>query len=208
MAAEVRSLEHELDASRGTVRGRVRITAPDEVIARWLIPHLGRLRARCPDLQVELFGTSSLVDLSRGEADVAVRLVRPKEADLRIKRLAQIELVLAGTAELAARAPKLRPVVLHGFLHYEGPENRRLRTLAGPLVASATSVSLLFQLVEMGIGVSAVPRVVAESAGLVILDTWTKPRTLWRASPEALSEMPRIQAVTDWLDLLFEEEQG
>ena len=73
--------------SRGDSRieGKVRLTT-SEAFSRYLIPHLARLQARHPHLEVEIDTSNAVLDLVRGEADLAVRVAPTKQADLVCRR--------------------------------------------------------------------------------------------------------------------------
>ncbi|HSY96106.1 MAG TPA: LysR family transcriptional regulator [Steroidobacteraceae bacterium] len=82
-------------ASQGTgVRGTVRVTASDVIGVEVLPPIIARLRNQHPELAVELVLTDRVQDLLRREADIAVRMVRPRQELLVARRLGQIELGL------------------------------------------------------------------------------------------------------------------
>jgi DNA-binding transcriptional LysR family regulator len=82
-------------ASQGTgVRGTVRVTASDVIGVEVLPPILTRLRDQHPDLVVELVLTNRVQDLLRREADIAVRMLRPRQELLVARRIGRIELGL------------------------------------------------------------------------------------------------------------------
>lgn len=80
------AVERSTDAvARGTaghpqldgVSGVVRLAAPESLAVHLVTPHLPQLHARHPRLQVELVVGQAQADLSRREADLALRLVDP-----------------------------------------------------------------------------------------------------------------------------------
>ena len=82
-------------ASQGTgVRGTVRITASDVIGVEVLPPIIAGLRERHPHLAVELTLTDRVQDLLRREADIAVRMLRPRQELLVARRIGQVELGL------------------------------------------------------------------------------------------------------------------
>jgi DNA-binding transcriptional LysR family regulator len=82
-------------ASQGTgVSGNVRITASDVIGVEVLPPIVARLRDRHPGLAVELALTDRVQDLVRREADIAVRMMRPRQGLLVARRVGQIVLGL------------------------------------------------------------------------------------------------------------------
>lgn len=77
-----------------TIDGQVTITASD-VMATYFLPEvLGRLREVAPGIEVDVISSNSVSDLTRREADIAIRHVRPERPDLIAK------LVRTSTAHL------------------------------------------------------------------------------------------------------------
>jgi DNA-binding transcriptional LysR family regulator len=82
-------------ASHGDgVRGTVRVSASDVIGVEVLPPILARLRARHPDLVVELVVSNVVDDLLRRESDIAVRHVAPAQEALVARHAGGIELGL------------------------------------------------------------------------------------------------------------------
>ncbi|MEO7730095.1 MAG: LysR family transcriptional regulator [Kofleriaceae bacterium] len=67
-------------AERGP-RGVVRITAPPGIAATMLAPFAAALRAKLPEIRLEVVSTVRYVDLVRGEADLAIRLASAGRRD-------------------------------------------------------------------------------------------------------------------------------
>ncbi len=78
--AEVMALSGALDAADPMTLGKVRLTAAPSFINRLLIPAMPGLLARHTGLQLELIGDSRNLNLTRREADMALRLARPADA--------------------------------------------------------------------------------------------------------------------------------
>ena len=57
----------------GMDQRRLRVTATSAFAGRWLVPRLPLWRAARPDIPLEVIGTDAVVDLTRGDADVAIR---------------------------------------------------------------------------------------------------------------------------------------
>src|SRR4051812_30410039 len=87
-----RAASGEVDEARGTVR----ITA-SEVIGGEVLPAIvADFRALHPHIAVELALSNRNEDLLRGDADIAVRMVRPTQGALVVKRIGRIDVGLYG----------------------------------------------------------------------------------------------------------------
>lgn len=85
------------------VVGVVRISASEAVGVEVLPAILARLRARHPGLVVELVLSNKVQDLLRREADIAVRMLRPRQEQLVARKVGDIELGLHAHTDYLAR---------------------------------------------------------------------------------------------------------
>lgn len=76
--------------------GVVRIATAPGLADTFLAPVLVALRRRHPGLSFEVEASVRPVDLARGEADVALRSLRPEAGDLVVRRLLSARWVVAG----------------------------------------------------------------------------------------------------------------
>lgn len=53
--------------------GVVRVTASDDIAANLIAPHLGRFQDRYPNIVLEIIAQMEIADLTRREADIALR---------------------------------------------------------------------------------------------------------------------------------------
>jgi DNA-binding transcriptional LysR family regulator len=217
MAVEVRGLARDLEAANERAVGTVRLTTLDYIAASYLAPRLQALRARHPELVLDLRCTEQVLDLPAGQADVALRLIRPTEAGVRVRRLAQVQLGLYG-ARSYVQAHGLDPLPpdAEADLIMLGPPDSRLMEMRwlrqlvprGRVVAATNSVPTAYALVLGGAGLGVMTVAAAQTEpDLVRLDRDASPpdRSLWRVVPEALADAPKIRAVVDWLDEVVDD---
>lgn len=89
-AARIRDSEEE-------VFGELRVTTTTGFGTLWLAPRLPKLYERYPDLNIDLMLEERLLDLPMREADVAIRMKEPSQADLIRKRLLTVRMRLYAT---------------------------------------------------------------------------------------------------------------
>jgi DNA-binding transcriptional LysR family regulator len=70
--------------------GTVRLTAPEAIARRVVVPAIASLREHHPDLQIDLVTSVRSLDIARREADLAVRFARPSSLDLICRRLGEV----------------------------------------------------------------------------------------------------------------------
>lgn len=80
IAAHAERIEAELEAARTAslasqdeVSGLVRLTTTDSVLYGLLIPLLGELKARHPQIELELSASNEVANLTKRDADIAIR---------------------------------------------------------------------------------------------------------------------------------------
>lgn len=69
--------------------GEVSVTAVDMVATHYVIPALDQLRKTAPNLSIKLLISNEVQDLTRRDADIAIRHVRPDQPDLYAKLVAE-----------------------------------------------------------------------------------------------------------------------
>lgn len=98
-AARIRDSEEE-------VFGELRVTTTTGFGTLWLAPRLSKLYDTYPDLKIDLMLEERVLDLPMREADVAIRLKEPSQADLVRKRLMTVRMCLyASTDYLKTNSP-------------------------------------------------------------------------------------------------------
>ncbi len=95
-AARIRDSEEE-------VFGELRVTTTTGFGTLWLAPRLPKLYEKYPDLKVDLMLEERLLDLPMREADVAIRMKEPSQADLIRKKLMMIRMRLYATPAYIAQ---------------------------------------------------------------------------------------------------------
>lgn len=99
-----RSMNKRLDAAAARIRdseeevfGELRVTTTTGFGTLWLAPRLPKLYEKYPDLKIDLMLEERVLDLPMREADVAIRMKEPSQADLIRKRLMSVRMRLYAT---------------------------------------------------------------------------------------------------------------
>ncbi len=95
------AMSKRLDAAAARIRdskeevfGELRVTTTFGFGTLWLAPRLPHLYEKYPDLKVDLMLEERVLDLPMREADVAIRMKEPSQADLIRKRLMTVQMQL------------------------------------------------------------------------------------------------------------------
>jgi DNA-binding transcriptional LysR family regulator len=101
--------------------GKVRVTT-SEAFTGFLVKGLAELRARHPELVVEVLSGNLSLDLSRREADLAVRMASTAQPELLVKKLGEIGWALYASKSYVARAgrpPSATALAGHDLVAYD-----------------------------------------------------------------------------------------
>jgi len=213
--ATVGSLQARLSGAGGSrPRGSVRLTAPQWLAARFIIPALPNLKQLYPDLDVQLVGTNQILNLAQREADVAIRNVRPKHKSLASRKLVVLGgCVYASKLYLDRRGQPRSPDALegHDVLVYEtlggmpGFEWMRDSARGGRIAFRANDPAALVGAATAGLGLCAVPCLLGDrEPALVRVPSLGFARCdLFLVTHTETGKTPRVRAVTGFIvDLL------
>jgi DNA-binding transcriptional LysR family regulator len=105
-----RAMNKRIDSATARIRdseeevfGELKVTTTHGFGALWLAPRLAKLYERNPDLRIDLMLEERVLDLPMREADVAIRMKEPSQADLIRKRLMSIRMRLYAAPEYLAQ---------------------------------------------------------------------------------------------------------
>ncbi len=191
------------------VSGRVRLALLDEMASHWLVPALPAFCARFPKISVELVTGSQRLDLSRGEADLALRTPRPRQPGLSAVRLGTMTTGLYAakrllgvkrpTIEDAASAAPFGLLIFSAAYHalQAAPWFQSVLATGRVLLVSNSTLALLAA-ARQGIGVAVLPRVVARRhAELVPVSADLARHDHWLTIHPELRRDPKVRAVAD-----------
>lgn len=83
--------------------GSIRVATTDSLGKHFVIPAITRMRAEHPSIDVVCVASQDVANLTRREADVAIRTVRPEAPDLIVRRLGTLQTgIYASRAYVAA----------------------------------------------------------------------------------------------------------
>jgi DNA-binding transcriptional LysR family regulator len=206
MEREAMAAERLAASSRQGVAGTVTLSAPPAYAAAALIEPLARLQREQPDLTIEMIGEVRKASLERREADLAVRLDRPRDGNLSIVRLGKIAFRLYASPQyLATTSPANWSFIGYGDeLMRDTPQSRHLNLLreGRPMRFLTNTVEIQLSAARAGAGVALLPDfVVNNEAGLVLADDHTPAlkREIWLVVHTDVRTAPAVRAVVDAL---------
>lgn len=208
--ASVQAIERRAAGRDDRVEGVVRLTT-SETFAAFVIQRLGELRSRHPQLVVQVLAENRVLDIARGEADLALRFAETTQRDLVIRKLGEVHWGMYASAEYLAR--RGRPDPADGLRGHEvvgfdealagilGARWLAEHASAASTVFRGNSLRAVLDAALAGIGLAVLPcqlcdpeprleRLLPESLG---------SRTLCLVVHPDLARVARVRAVIDFL---------
>ena len=194
------------------IEGQVCITASDAMSAYHLPIVLKQLREIAPSIEVEVFASNTVRDLTRREADIAIRHVRPVQPDLIAKLVRETSARLyASTAYLDVHGRPSSPSELSDavFIGFEHSDRLRAGLNALGLALTKSNFKLItnsgvagWEMVRQGLGIGVmVEEIAALTPGVecVLPQLDPIPVPIWLTAHRELHTSPRIRLVFDLL---------
>ncbi len=210
---DVLAVARHADARDRAVSGTVRLTTATHLSAHLLVPAVPALRARHPALLLEIAADQRAFDLTRREADLALRLGRPRDAGLVTRKLSDVAFRFYSTkAYLGGRRAEV-DFAKDLFLGFDdslasSPQERWLaRTAPDRRIAfRCNSTASLVAAVRVGVGVAVLPCFVADQDPSLVRLDGPEPvnHELWLLVHGDLRRTPRVKAVIEWVDEVVE----
>lgn len=208
LAATSTALVRAASGKRDAVAGTVRISASEVIAVEVLPPLLAALQEAHPALAIELSASDQVEDLLHRAADIAVRMARPEQAALVVRRVGHVAvgmfahpsyLAKHGTPRTVAELARHRVIGFDRESAYVRGMAKRYPEIAR-LAYAFRADSNLAQLaaIRAGVGIGLCQVGIAE--GLVrVLPSVEVPLETFVAMHENLRTSPRHRAVFDAL---------
>ena len=215
------SMRRRIDAAAARIRdseeevfGDLRVTTTTGFGSLWLAPRLSHLFARHPDLRIDLMLEERVLDLPMREADVAIRMKEPSQADLIRRRLMSINMRLYasprylaahGTPTTMAELAGHRLISQHPRSHQVAAGAQLVQELLANDVPATLTVNNYFgvlQAILADLGIGVLPDYLTEDfADLVrvLPDVESNEVPVFLAYPEELRHSKRVAAFRDFV---------
>ena len=219
---EIDALGGALPRASEAIAGVVRITSVPIVANHILVPSAPALLRRHPRLRLDIVADARNLSLTRREADLALRLARPKTGGTRVmaRRVGRLRYAAYAAASCPPREAAALPWITYDESLAHLPQARWIAAAvrAGAAVAAlgVTDAETLIAAVAAGVGRSLLPCCVADRdarlrrletrrQGKPIEEPTGKPtaplptRELWLLAHADLRKLARIEAVVAWI---------
>lgn len=205
------SVEREAVGRDLRVTGRVRVATAEDIATFLIAPKLTEFRRSYPGIVLETVASWDVANLTRREAEVAVRTIRPSHGDFVVRQIGVWNCALY-VSRLYARAQKLKPGLTDlrnvGVITwteestFRGGDWFEQHARHSPVVFAANSRHIQYAACKAGLGAAILPCLAADDdPDLLRLLPATRIRSvnLWLVAHRDLVRTARVRAVLDFL---------
>ncbi len=179
--------------------GNAVVSAPSNVIRHMLIGRLDVLKKYAPEVCVHLNAEHEIADLSRMEADIAIRLRRPENGDYAMRKIGEIQYSVYRKTN---KSPVHDWVGLCGELA-NIPEVEWIEEQAGgnPPLMRTNDPSIMLDAIETGLVTGILPVVIGEKKASLerLANAPMVDRDVWLVTRMDMKSSARIIAVNQWI---------
>ncbi len=195
--------------------GTVRVTAPPGVAEHFVATWVRELRALHPGIRLELEGRIGYADLTRREADIALRAFRPTQGDLVSVKIGEVEDTVLGSKTYVEELGTLRRLDDARWIQWDRDlahfsTARWLESQVHPdsIWLRTSHMGAQVEAAERGVGLLVAPTIYEGVHGLVKAKLSPALRRalvpfesqqLWLVGHRALRHVPRIAVVWDFI---------
>ncbi|MEM9844423.1 MAG: LysR family transcriptional regulator [Pseudomonadota bacterium] len=216
-----RAMNKRLDAATARIRdseeevfGELRVTTTIGFGTLWLAPRLPKLFTTHPDLNIDLMLEERVLDLPMREADVAIRMKEPSQADLIRKKLMSVHMCLYASPDYLADhpAPHSPEELRNHRLLCQSPRSaqvgagaslvRELMTYDIPALLTVNNYFGVLQGVLHNIGIGVLPDYLSRDFPdlvRILPEVYSADVPVFLAYPEELRHSQRIAAFRDFV---------
>ncbi|WP_370274499.1 LysR family transcriptional regulator [Pararhodobacter marinus] len=214
MVKRIDSATARIRDSEEEVFGELKVTTTHGFGALWLAPRLTKLYEKYPDLKIDLMLEERVLDLPMREADVAIRMKEPSQADLIRKRLMSIRMRMYASPDYLAEhgePTRLEEMVSHRLICQKpgAPQVLAGEQLVQSLLANDVQTTLtvnnyfgVLQAVISNLGIGVLPDYIIEDFPTmvrVLPDIESVEVPVFLAYPEELRQSKRVSAFRDFV---------
>lgn len=206
-----------LTDSRERPSGELRVTTTVGLGTFWLTPRVNEFIDHYPDINLKLLLTEAELDLSMREADVAIRLRQPEQADLIQRRLFTVHFHIYAAPDYLKRFGKPRSVEeidQHRIISFGGTAGSFIQDInwlntAGRdpkdermSVFQVNNIGGVKLAAERGVGLAVLPDYLVDPSSplvQVLPDAEMPQLDTYFVYPEEMKNLARIQVFRDFL---------
>ncbi|WP_110654834.1 LysR family transcriptional regulator [Salinicola halimionae] len=200
----VNSLPLYSDVVNESLDATVRLSAPPGLAVHWITPLLPVLKKHYPKLKVALHYSTTFAALDKGECDLALRMTRPEDKDLVVRKIGNLTYDLYASLEYVKTPSDSYEFIVYPQALEHLPQQVWLHRYRGGrgIALESSDVLAHYMAVKSGLGIAALPTFIGDSdSGLVRLEAMlSRPdRPVWLTMYPDLRNSASVRVLVDFI---------
>lgn len=221
---DLMALTRKLESHDSRLTGRLRITAPEGIVAVILLPHIAAFTRQHPGIEIGLSATSDIKSLANREADIAIRVTNHPPAGLFGRKLTGQRAATYASSDYLRRCGFSREgatddpgwaTAPHAWIGLAPAGNAPDWVVSGypgaRCAALLDTVYTLYEAARAGIGIAQLPCRLGDADPVLTrvppLET-QQIRDIWMLYHRDMRRNARLRAFADFLGRRMVEERG
>jgi DNA-binding transcriptional LysR family regulator len=212
----ITELSNRVGGGASLPRGHVRIAATEST-ANFIYGGLAALREDHPEITFELVVSSAVVDLARGDADLAVRMFRETRGDLISRKIGEMGWSVYASRQYLDKHPcaSVASFTGHDIVGFADATARSpggtwlaAREEGARVVMRGTTITTIMQSAMAGMGIAVLPIHVADTSLVRLTDEIVARTEVFLLVPPSHRNTARVRIVGDAIADLFARERA
>jgi DNA-binding transcriptional LysR family regulator len=208
----VEAFQRQLMSEGEELTGTLRVTCPEGMASRLLAPVIEAFREKYPELRVDLIMTDRRLDLTKGKAEVALRMHEPGDDQLIARRIANSPWAIFASQSYIkrhGRPQRLEDLNQHAIIEFAGElaDNHAAQWLQkvapkARIAIRGNSMLGVLAAVKSGAGLAPLPMLLGTTEGGLepVLESIPEIDTkLYLVMHADLQRTPRVRAFCDFV---------
>ena len=214
--SELMELQRRVAGRERRLRGRVTLTVVEPVAVHAIGPRLAEFTERHPEIELTLFATQEFLDVSRREADVAVRMDNNPPLELVGKRLFPYHQSVYASIEYLRRHDPHEDPERCRWLGWEVGERfpdwtQETEFARAPVWGAFPNLGAQVAAAEAGLGLAMLPCFIADRRHELVRVARRPPspgRDIWLLTHPDLRRTARVRAVMEFVERVLRDEEA
>lgn len=210
MELDVADFARKLAQREPAPQGELRVTTNDTLLVHLLTPAFARFQKTYPEIRLDIVLGNQALNLSKRDADVAIRATDDPPDTLVGRKLAKVRWAIYGARGVFSKPTSNKEMLFaerwvslaDNLAHLQAAKYVRQHVAPERIVYKVNTVLGLAEAVEQGIGIGPLPCFIADARpGLVRLSGAEEPFSagLWLLTHPDLRHAPRVRAFMDFI---------
>jgi len=214
---EVHRLSRKLIGRDYQLNGIIRLAVPDALLSHILMKHLAGFTKLYPQIQIELEVSNSYLNLTKREADIAIRVTESPPENLVGRKICTIGATIYAMTEIAQNFQSANLETISWVMPDEVlarlPVTKWLQQYypAASVILRCNTLLGMYDAVKNGLGVAALPCFLADTdkklQRLLPLQTELASE-LWMLTHQDLKRTARVKAFMDYFSAVLQNDKA